>query len=209
MTERSEVDPRFESGALVLDFVNSTTGRSRGRSRWEDSLTDAFATLGWLRQRDAFDEVRFRALMRIAASDQAASDAFMEDVRLLRGALERIFHAAIVGTVPEEADLALLAARGPTARPAPARLVWGPQGLARAEPETRELALADALAPIVASAEALLTADRLMRVKTCGSSTCEWLFLDTSKNNSRRWCRMDVCGNREKGRRRLQRERAA
>ncbi|WP_169728770.1 CGNR zinc finger domain-containing protein [Salinarimonas rosea] len=209
MTERSEVDQRFESGALVLDFVNSTTGRSHGRSRWEDSLTDVFATLGWLRQRGAVDEIRFRALMRIAASDQAASDAFMEDARRLRAALERIFHAAIAGTAPREADLARLTAHGRPARPAPARLVWGPQGLARAEPEPSELVLADALAPVVASAEALLTADRLVRIKTCGSSTCEWLFLDTSKNNSRRWCRMDVCGNREKGRRRLQRERAA
>ncbi|MGP9820196.1 CGNR zinc finger domain-containing protein [Salinarimonas sp. NSM] len=209
MTERPEVDPRFESGALVLDFVNSTTGRSRGRSRWEDSLTDAFATLGWLRQRGAVDEARFRALMRIAASDQDASEGFMADVRRLRAALERIFHAAISEEAPRDTDLAQLAAHARPAAPAPARLAWGPQGLVRAEPERSELVLADALAPIVASAEALLTAERLVRVKTCGSSTCEWLFLDTSKNGSRRWCRMDVCGNREKGRRRLQRERAA
>jgi predicted RNA-binding Zn ribbon-like protein len=31
--------------------------------------------------------------------------------------------------------------------------------------------------------------------------TCRWLFLDTSKNHTRRWCNMRVCGNRMKARR--------
>jgi len=30
---------------------------------------------------------------------------------------------------------------------------------------------------------------------------CRWLFLDTSKNHTRRWCDMKVCGNRIKARR--------
>ncbi|MGJ3262327.1 MAG: CGNR zinc finger domain-containing protein [Salinarimonas sp.] len=209
MTEGSGVDTRFDSGALVLDFVNSTTGRSRGPSRWEDSLTDAFATLTWLRRREGVDEGLFRALMRIAASDEAASDEFMDDVRRLRATLERIFRAAIAGERPEEADLAALADYAPGAQAGTSRLVWGPQGLTRMQAEPAELDLGHALRPVVASAEALLTAEHLGRVKVCGSSSCQWLFLDTSKNNSRRWCRMDVCGNREKGRRRLQRERAA
>lgn len=48
------------------------------------------------------------------------------------------------------------------------------------------------------SAEALLTDDRLKRVKTCPG--CGWLFLDTSKNGLRRWCSMQTCGSQEKAR---------
>ena len=45
-------------------------------------------------------------------------------------------------------------------------------------------------------AVALLESSRLRRVKRCpGSGTCGWLFLDSSKNASRRWCSMEGCGN--------------
>jgi predicted RNA-binding Zn ribbon-like protein len=51
------------------------------------------------------------------------------------------------------------------------------------------------------SAVALLTSSTMDRVATCKSETCRWLFLDTSKNHSRRWCDMKICGNRHKARR--------
>ncbi|MEV5571515.1 CGNR zinc finger domain-containing protein [Spirillospora sp. NPDC052269] len=38
------------------------------------------------------------------------------------------------------------------------------------------------------------------RLKVCQESTCRWAFLDTSKNRSRAWCSMRVCGNRTKTR---------
>ena len=36
------------------------------------------------------------------------------------------------------------------------------------------------------------------RAKICPSDTCQWAFYDHSRNRSRRWCSMEVCGNREK-----------
>src|SRR6185437_5325213 len=47
----------------------------------------------------------------------------------------------------------------------------------------------------------LLTSDAMRRVRACGADTCRWLFLDTSKNGTRRWCKMEICGNRMKARR--------
>jgi predicted RNA-binding Zn ribbon-like protein len=55
--------------------------------------------------------------------------------------------------------------------------------------------------PIARSAAELLASDRLHLVRACASKTCEWLFLDESKNHRRRWCDMTKCGNREKVRR--------
>lgn len=55
--------------------------------------------------------------------------------------------------------------------------------------------------PVVRSAAELLTSDRLDRVRRCSADECDWLFLDRSKNGSRRWCDMTVCGNRSKVRR--------
>ena len=55
------------------------------------------------------------------------------------------------------------------------------------------------LGPIVHSAGDLLQSEELRHVKECPG--CGWLFLDTSKNQSRRWCSMNTCGVRDKMRR--------
>jgi predicted RNA-binding Zn ribbon-like protein len=53
---------------------------------------------------------------------------------------------------------------------------------------------------IARSASELLTSRDLKDVRECGVGTCRWLFVDRSKNHSRRWCNMKVCGNRIKAR---------
>jgi predicted RNA-binding Zn ribbon-like protein len=56
--------------------------------------------------------------------------------------------------------------------------------------------------PIARSAIELLTSPEVARVKECANAAgCGWLFLDRSKNGSRRWCSMDECGSRDKMRR--------
>jgi predicted RNA-binding Zn ribbon-like protein len=46
------------------------------------------------------------------------------------------------------------------------------------------------------------------RLKRCPDDTCGWVFWDVSRNNSRRWCTMRVCGNRAKARTFSARQRA-
>jgi predicted RNA-binding Zn ribbon-like protein len=58
-----------------------------------------------------------------------------------------------------------------------------------------------ALGPIALSAVRLFTEGDLHRIRECGGHACGWLFYDRSKNNRRRWCEMEVCGNRAKQRR--------
>jgi predicted RNA-binding Zn ribbon-like protein len=55
--------------------------------------------------------------------------------------------------------------------------------------------------PIARAAADLLASSDLALVRTCSSPTCQWFFLDTSKNHHRRWCSMQQCGNRAKVRR--------
>ena len=44
----------------------------------------------------------------------------------------------------------------------------------------------------------LVTSARLGRVRACAALDCGWWFLDDTKNASRRWCDMKICGNRQK-----------
>lgn len=52
----------------------------------------------------------------------------------------------------------------------------------------------------VASSVVLSIQGRLGRVKLCGGDDCRWAFYDGSRNGSRQWCSMEVCGNRQKAR---------
>ena len=84
-----------------------------------------------------------------------------------------------------------------TAQPKP-RLVTSPDGewiFAYADPKA---GLADQILA-KATAEVLneIRNDRLRWFSTCASSTCEDVFIDSSRNHSRRYCTPDVCGNRE------------
>src|SRR5258706_15217068 len=63
--------------------------------------------------------------------------------------------------------------------------------------------------PIARAAAELLASPDLAGVRACSSSSCQWLFLDTSKNHHRRWCSMKECGNRAKVRKFYARRRAA
>jgi predicted RNA-binding Zn ribbon-like protein len=53
----------------------------------------------------------------------------------------------------------------------------------------------------------LVTSPALARLRQCANRECGWLFLDTTKNNSRRWCSMEECGSRDKARRYYRRSR--
>jgi predicted RNA-binding Zn ribbon-like protein len=65
----------------------------------------------------------------------------------------------------------------------------------------REAPVEAVLGPISLSALTLLQRADLTRVKQCQGEKCGWLFFDATKNKSRRWCEMEVCGNRAKQKR--------
>jgi predicted RNA-binding Zn ribbon-like protein len=72
-----------------------------------------------------------------------------------------------------------------------------------------EASLDQVLWPVVRSAAQLLTSGELARVRECAREGCDWLFVDTSKNHSRRWCTMAVCGSRVKAGRYYRRKKIA
>ena len=59
--------------------------------------------------------------------------------------------------------------------------------------------------PVVRSAALLLVSEEASRIRECGAPDCGWQYVDRSRNGLRRWCQMEVCGTREKSRRRAER----
>jgi predicted RNA-binding Zn ribbon-like protein len=68
--------------------------------------------------------------------------------------------------------------------------------------------VSELLAPVLWSAADLVLAPATAPLRCCANPQCRWLFLDTSKGATRRWCAMSACGNRAKVRRHAQRQRA-
>jgi predicted RNA-binding Zn ribbon-like protein len=116
-----------------------------------------------------------------------AAEAALERARALRRAIYRVFRPIADGSEPGPGELAALHAFYAEAVAA-ARLT--PGGFAWDD---------DVLAPVAVAAVDLLRHGPLDRVNVCAA--CPWLFLDSTRNHSRRWCSMSDCGARTKMRR--------
>lgn len=191
-------------GALCLDFCNTVSGRRDGyvlADHWQDypDLTHWSQAAGILSPREAQD------LMRQAAASSEQAHRALARARDLRETLYRIFSAQASGRTFSRADLDHLNSFLVDAL-MHARLVKSREGIVWAWQEA-ESRLDRMLWSITRSAADLVTSDHLMRVRECAGDDCSWLFVDTSKNHSRRWCDMSDCGNRAKARRHYARAR--
>lgn len=139
-----------------------------------------------------------RWLAATGLGDPGEVTAVVPAVRELR----ELVYSVLVAEHPLPADLArfgeLLAAAHPRAVPSPTLPVrW-------TVPVTTA---ADVLPALVLRTDELFRSADVARVGRCAGRACEWLFLDTTRNHSRRWCRTDDCGNRERARRHYRRSR--
>jgi predicted RNA-binding Zn ribbon-like protein len=66
--------------------------------------------------------------------------------------------------------------------------------------DTPRLAADDVVGAVLAAAARLAVLGEWDRIKICPADDCRWAFFDRSRNHSRTWCSMRVCGNREKAR---------
>ena len=163
-----------------------------------DDFTIWCARLGVISERQA------SSLRAAGRRDERVAGRALERVREVRDELlYPIFRSLADGKLPRAALLERLREEERAAL-ADARLTpHGAGSAGRTEalewtfPPPRELT--DPLRPIVHAAVELLTGGPLDRLKTCGN--CRWLFLDQSRNRSRRWCSMNECGGRLKMRR--------
>lgn len=183
-------------GALGLDFVNTVDPR-HGPTRRE-YLTDYLTLLSWAVHAGGLDRTDAAALGSAARRDPVAAGRVHRDAIALREHAYAIFHAIAHHLAPPAGSLALfnrhlaraIARRQIVVRGGSARWAWDEDG---------ELELV--LWPVLLSmAEVLAEAAEALR-ECPGDGTCGWLFIDGTKNRSRRWCSMATCGNRAKARR--------
>ena len=162
-------------GRLWLDLVNTVEGTGVARV---DRLSSDSAVVAWLRESglDAgADPTAIAALLRLRESLRGAIDA------LLSGADEDVLIAAVAAWQPFRLERRLMRRREG----------WAFADTLVADPRDACAAIAWNCAQSVAGGEAA-------RLKRCAGDGCVQLFVDDSRNGSRYWCSMKLCGNRDK-----------
>jgi predicted RNA-binding Zn ribbon-like protein len=192
----------ISAGSLCLDLANTVDKRPTERPT--ERLERYADLVSWAEQAEVLTRRAGRQMLRAAAARPRRARAALSRARSLREALFGIFSAAANGRPAPDEALAMLNAALPDAL-AGLRVVPSENGFEWGW-SVAERGLDRILPPVLDSAAELLTSPDLARVRECGADTCAWLFLDKSRNRSRRWCDMTVCGNRAKARRHYQRE---
>lgn len=186
--------PKFEliAGNLALDFVNTLDDRY---TTPKELLTSYGDLVRFCEDSGALELDRVVKLIERSYVAQDDGRRVLEQARELREAIHDVFFAMLHKKPAPHAALAQLngyiqgAAGHMFLIPAKGYFEWRFDEFS---------GLAAPLWPIARAAGDLLSSDQLEYVRACSSKTCEWMFLDTSKNHHRRWCDMTRCGNRAK-----------
>jgi predicted RNA-binding Zn ribbon-like protein len=184
----------FAANRLCLDFTN--TLHDRGTALQRDHFS-TYADLAWWSQAAGIlQSEETQLLLEEAKIHPTEAAQILQKAITLRETMYRIFSAIVREDTPEATDLQALNAAYAEAMsraciiPKGNAFTWDWQG--------KETALERMVWDIVRSAAELLVSTELHLLHECAAEDCGWLFLDTSKNHSRRWCDMKGCGNRAK-----------
>lgn len=193
---------RVVGGNVALDLANTMHDEFGGEPDF-DHLGDYGDLVAWSVRVGLVSEGSAGRLLEIADRRPSEAEAAHARVLATRDLLYEVFGAVAVGERPSPEGLEALRREEGEAI-SEARLVPVGGRFAWEWPDGEYLGRMRY--PVVHAAVELLTRGPLDRLKTCAA--CPWLFLDESKNRSRRWCSMEVCGTDEKVRRYLARRAA-
>ena len=185
----------FCGGELAIDFTNTVGDRGTQPLEHLNTFGDVVA---WAEARRVLSKSAAAALRRRAAAEPEAARRAWRAAVALREALYNVLAAAPARRRPRPADLETLNA---SVRATYQRAALAASGDRFALDTAGDEALDAVLGPVVRAAVDLLTSDAISQVGLCADDTCLWLFLDTTRSRTRRWCDMKSCGNRNKVRR--------
>lgn len=180
----------FVANRPILDFLNTKPVLVDGPT---ELLPDAHALERWLIASEMVTSPETKSLLRDWRNSPEAA-AFLEELIAFRERLRSAVMRVENGSLPSDTFLAAvnsLLLRYPRHTSLSRR-----NGKIVRKPLFEPRKPSDFWAPIVDAAADLLSETETSRLRKCES--CVVHFFDTSKKGSRRWCSMNICGNRRK-----------
>ena len=204
-TKKPEFQFDLSGGHLALDLAN-TVSRRGDPARRKEHLGSFPDVISFLRQSKIVSPKQAKELSDAALRNSEEARRSFARIIHLREAIYRVFAAIAQRKAVAAADLAVINDFGVEALRhralTPMNGGYGWQWTPDAKNPFDQF-----LWPLAKAATDLLTSEELKIVRFCEALDCEWLFLDSSRNRSRRWCDMKSCGNRAKARRHYERSR--
>jgi predicted RNA-binding Zn ribbon-like protein len=192
--KRAAGNIKLSGGTLCLDFTNTVD--CYGCADLGEYLNTYHDLVAWSRHVGTISDKEAKTLLRRAAGHPAEAKSAHKRAIDLREAIYRIFTISLEGHSHTREDLAVFNENlGETMMQS--QIVKTQDGF-HWEMTGNKTKLDWILNPVVRSAADLLISEEFRQVKKCADPTCGWLFLDISRNRSRRWCDMADCGNRAK-----------
>ena len=198
MEKRSIRTLNFIGGWLCLDFSNTLGMHASEMGR--EFLRSYFDLVEWSNYAGIITEEEERSLLQSAENLPKEALGVLHEAIELREILFRIFSTIAKNAIPHEKDISLFnkklskMMRQSKLKITESGIEWNVAG--------NKDHLDWPLNLVIHSAFLLLTSEELDKVKMCADERgCGWLFVDHSKNRSRRWCDMADCGNLAKQKR--------
>ncbi len=184
-------------GRLCLDFTNTVEWHAGDSpinllETYEDLVT-------WAEHAELISQKESALLLEKAGVEKSDAERVLENTIELREALYRVFVSVAEKREPEGQDMEVFNQNLGRAM-SKARMKIDKGSFALDLSGDRD-SLDWFIRPIIWSAAQTLHSGELHRLKQCADESCGWLFWDTSRNHSRRWCSMEDCGNRAKAKR--------
>jgi predicted RNA-binding Zn ribbon-like protein len=196
----SETNPYMMVGErLCMDFINTVSWRESAEKR-RDWFTSYAKLIDWSVHAEVLTAQQAQDLLVEAGENPSQAEEVLKQAIEMREAMYRIFKSISKKTSPHEQDLGCFNEYVSHFYRSLQVIHEKDQYMLKfKQPEKN---LDTMLPPILQSAVNLLVSkNELERVKQCEGDPCGWLFFDSSRNRSRRWCSMADCGNRAKVRR--------
>ena len=193
---------RFElvAGKLCLEFADTSRAEDKG-----EELHSIEDLLQWAKEAGVLSSADSGRLAKHYEGNRRQAAADLAKALGVRDLLHSIFTGIANGRPLRDRDLSEL---NSALAQTPALLrVRAHSGTVGTQWGSAAEGLSQVLFPVLADAANLLASDRLGRLRGCASAECTMLFVDESRNGSRRWCDMNACGNRMKARRHYARTR--
>lgn len=188
---------KFLRYRLCIDFVNTLGWR--GRELPAEGLTNYSDLITWSRQAGIIPPQDANKLLKKADRHPADGKKVLFGAVGLRETIYRIFAAIIASQKPAKEDLATF--NSYLAKTMVFSQIINTESGFQWDSSGDKSKMDWVLNPVIRSAADLLVSDELKKLKSCSDPMCRWLFLDISRNQSRRWCDMKDCGNRAKAKR--------
>jgi predicted RNA-binding Zn ribbon-like protein len=185
----------FVGGVACLNFTNTAGGHTKIRE--VERIPTYGDAISWGLYAELISPAEAKALLALIKTDPKDAMHRVRELQLFRESLHRLVTAIAHKTEPQRADFTRV--RGTIAKALSAAEMQPGESEFNWSADADALGLGTMISRVALSAHHMLSREKPSQLRQC--QICTWLFIDRTKNQTRRFCRQDACGNKSRAER--------